>query len=129
MSVIQPSHLLRIAVIVFGLCINFSVPSSADQQPIPQAKSIQFEGDLPFTPNPLVLKGYLRRPEGTGRYPAIVLLHGCAGFAERLDQRWGERLAAWGYITLTIDMSSRRSRADGAGSMESLSVENPPKAY
>ena len=103
MSVIQPPQLLRIAVFFFALCVNFPVPCSAEQQPIPQAMSIQFEGDLPFTPNPLVLKGYLRRPQGAGRYPAIVLLHGCAGFAERLDQRWGERLAAWGYITLTID--------------------------
>ncbi|MFL6826896.1 MAG: dienelactone hydrolase family protein [Bradyrhizobium sp.] len=103
MSVFQPPQLLKIAVFFFALCVNFPVPCSAEQQPIPQAMSIQFEGDLPFTPNPLVLKGYLRRPQGAGRYPAIVLLHGCAGFAERLDQRWGERLAAWGYITLTID--------------------------
>ena len=103
MSVIQPAQLPKIAVFFFVLCINFSVPCSADQQPILQAKSIQFEGDFPFTPNPLVLKGYLRRPEGAGRHPAIVLLHGCAGFAERLDQHWGERLASWGYVTLTID--------------------------
>src|SRR6266480_1950931 len=95
MSVIQPPQLLRIAVFFFALCVNFPVPCSAEQQPIPQAMSIQFEGDLPFTPNPLVLKGYLRRPQGAGRYPAIVLLHGCAGFAERLDQHWGERLASW----------------------------------
>ena len=39
-----------------------------------------------------------------GRYPAIVLLHGCEGSAaERLDQNWGERIASWGYVTLTID--------------------------
>ncbi|MFL6828664.1 MAG: dienelactone hydrolase family protein [Bradyrhizobium sp.] len=103
MSVIQPPQLLKLAVSVLTLYINFSVPCSAGHQPTPQAKSIQFEGDLPFTPNPLVLKGYLRRPEGAGRYPAIVLLHGCVGFAERLDQHWGERLASWGYVTLAID--------------------------
>lgn len=108
MSVIQPAQLPKIAVFFFVLCINFSVPCSADQQPILQAKSIQFEGDFPFTPNPLVLKGYLRRPEGAGRHPAIVLLHGCAGFAERLDQHWGERLASWGYVTLTIDSFAPR---------------------
>ena len=103
MSIIRPSQLFKITAFFFLIWIGNSAPCSADQQSIPPAKAIQFEGDLPFTPNPLLLKGYLRRPEGGGRYPAIVLLHGCGGFAEPLDQRWGPRLASWGYVTLTID--------------------------
>jgi dienelactone hydrolase len=103
MSIIRPSQLFKIAAFFFSICISNLVPCSADQQSIPPAKAIQFEGDHAFTPNPLTLQGYLRRPDGAGRYPAIVLLHGCAGFAERLDQRWGQRLASWGYVTLTID--------------------------
>jgi dienelactone hydrolase len=109
MSIIQPSQLLKITAFLFSMWIGNSAPCSADQQSIPPARAIEFEGDLPFTPKPLTLKGYLRRPDGAGRYPAIVLLHGCeGGIAERIDQRWGPRLASWGYVTLTIDLFGSR---------------------
>ncbi|WFU31898.1 dienelactone hydrolase family protein [Bradyrhizobium brasilense] len=49
------------------------------------------------------LQGYLRTPDGPGPSPAVVLLHGCSGFFKQLDERWGKRLAAWGYVTLTVD--------------------------
>jgi dienelactone hydrolase len=103
MSIIGPSQLFKITAFFFSICLGNSVPCSADQQSIPPAKAIEFEGDLPYTPNPVTLKGYLRRPDGAGRYPAIVLLYGCGGKAERFDQNWGQRLASWGYVTLTID--------------------------
>jgi len=32
-----------------------------------------------------------------------VLLHSCNGSAQRLDERWGKLIAAWGYVTLTVD--------------------------
>jgi dienelactone hydrolase len=35
-------------------------------------------------------------------------VHGCAGFAEQLDQNWADRIASWGYVTLTIDSFGRR---------------------
>ena len=108
MSIIRPSRLLEITALFFSIWISNSAPCSADQQSVPPAKAIEFEGDLPFTPKPLILKGYLRRPDGAGRYPAIVLLHGCGGIAERLDQNWGPRLASWGYVTLTIDLFGPR---------------------
>ena len=33
----------------------------------------------------------------------MVLLHGCNGNWRRLDERWGKRIAAWGFVTLTVD--------------------------
>jgi dienelactone hydrolase len=57
---------------------------------------------------PLMLKGYLRRPAGAGPFPAVVLLPGCNGTAEPLDQNWGVRLVEWGYLTLTVDSVSPR---------------------
>jgi len=33
----------------------------------------------------------------------VVLLHGCGGFPEALDENWGATIAAWGYVTLTVD--------------------------
>ena len=49
------------------------------------------------------LQGYLRRPEGTGPSPAVVLLHSCNGNWRRLDEHWGKRIAPWGYVTLSVD--------------------------
>jgi dienelactone hydrolase len=49
------------------------------------------------------LQGLLRRPAGTGPFPAIVLLHSCNGNWKRLDERWGRQIAPWGYVTLTVD--------------------------
>jgi dienelactone hydrolase len=62
---------------------------------------------------PVMLRGYLRRPSGTGPIPAVVLLHGCAGFAESLDQKWGPKLAKWGYVILTVDSFSARGLQNG----------------
>jgi dienelactone hydrolase len=55
------------------------------------------------------LQAYLRQPDGTSPSPAIVLLHGCNGHWKRLDELWGKRLAAWGYVTLTVDSFGPRS--------------------
>ena len=52
---------------------------------------------------PQPLQGYLRQPNGAGPSPAVVLLHSCNGNAQRLDERWGKLIAAWGYVTLTVD--------------------------
>ncbi len=115
MSIIPPFQLLGIAGLLFAVCICSPVQCTADQVPSPPAKAIQFEGDLPYTPKPLTLTGYLRRPDGAGRHPAIVLLHGCSGYAERLDQNWGQRLASWGYVTLTVDSFGPRGIVDICG--------------
>src|SRR5262249_9395406 len=64
---------------------------------------------------PLALRGYLRRPDGPGPFPAVVLLHGCDGSFERLDQLWGIRIAGWGYVTLTIDRFGPRGLKNTCG--------------
>ncbi|MCA6122322.1 dienelactone hydrolase family protein [Bradyrhizobium sp. WSM 1704] len=66
---------------------------------------VEFESPLTNAPP---LQGLLRRPEGAGPLPAVVLLHGCNGMWRELDERWGKRLAAWGYVTLTVDQFGPR---------------------
>ena len=46
----------------------------------------------------------------------MVLLHGCSGGWGRLDQRWGKRIAAWGYVTLTVDSFGPRGLKNTCGS-------------
>ena len=64
------------------------------------ASVVEFESPL-ASPQPL--QGYLRQPNRAGPSPAVVLLHSCNGNWARLDERWGKTIAAWGYVTLTVD--------------------------
>jgi len=64
--------------------------------------AIMVDLDSPLSPPPL-LQGAMRRPDNPAPAPAVVLLHSCNGNWKRLDARWGERIASWGYVTLTID--------------------------
>lgn len=66
----------------------------------PSASVVDFETPLSRLQP---LQGYLRQPAGAGPSPAVVLLHGCAGRARQLDEQWGRQIAAWGYVTLTVD--------------------------
>lgn len=92
----------------FSLCINGPVVCANDQRSVPAAELVSFEGTSLIGSRSLMLKGYLRRPAGAGPFPAVVLLPGCNGVAEPLDQNWGVRLAEWGYLTLTVDSVSPR---------------------
>jgi dienelactone hydrolase len=71
---------------------------AASPEPIPAVVEIE-------TPIATVapLQGYLREPSGAGPSPAVVLLHACNGNWRQLDERWGRRIASWGYVTLTVD--------------------------
>jgi dienelactone hydrolase len=44
---------------------------------------------------------------GTGRYPVVILLHGCGGEGPS-QQLWIDRLAGWGYAVLRLDSFSAR---------------------
>ena len=91
-------RLLLIAILVCS-CIGNMVPCSAQ----PQSNSPAEVVHIPVTPLPFVLKGFLRHPEGSRHFPAIVLLPACGRFAEQLDENWGTQISSWGYVTLTID--------------------------
>ena len=60
------------------------------------------------------LDGYLVRPPGRGRHPAVVLMHGCGGLltaAGRLSSRetdWAALLASEGYASLMVDSFTPR---------------------
>ena len=49
----------------------------------------------------------LYRPTGAGPFPAVVLLHGCAGTLEK-HAAWARSLVEWGYVALVPDSFSTR---------------------
>jgi dienelactone hydrolase len=59
--------------------------------------------------DPLMLAGKLTKPQGNGPFPAVVLLHGCAGIWEYRDDLWAKRFADWGYVALQVDSFKPRS--------------------
>jgi dienelactone hydrolase len=73
------------------------------------AAIVELESPLASRPP---LQGYLRQSNRRGPSPAVVLLHGCNGNWKRLDERWGKRIASWGYVTLTVDSFGPRGIRD-----------------
>jgi dienelactone hydrolase len=61
------------------------------------------------------LLGYLARPSGTGRFPAVVILHGCSGLSGG-NAEIADRLRVWGYVALAIDSFGPRGIATACGS-------------
>ncbi len=97
-----------------SLCFNSPLLCSPDQRSVAPAELVKFDS-APPGPTPLVLEGYLRHPSGAGSFPAVVLLHGCDGFPEPLDQDWGVKVASWGYVALTIDSFGPRGIKNTCG--------------
>jgi dienelactone hydrolase len=93
------TNLAKAAAFVAALLIGDAAACSAAWSQS-SASVVEFESPLA---SPMPLQGYLRQPNGAGPSPAVVLLHGCNGNWARLDQRWGKKIAAWGYVTLTVD--------------------------
>jgi len=69
-------------------------------------QSVSFK-TAPLAEDSLVLKGNLYKPEGNGQFPAIVVLHGCAGIDYHF-RAWAEQLVEWGYVALIVDSFSPR---------------------
>src|SRR5437764_14463339 len=63
------------------------------------------------------LDGYLFRPAGEGRRPAIVGLHGCSGMSDSrgmfpIYREWGNQLAQQGYVFLLVDSFGPRRHGE-----------------
>ena len=63
-------------------------------------------------PLPFELKGYLRQPEGLAQYPAVILVPACNQLYPSVEQFWGDLIASWGYVTLTLDSFGSRGIKD-----------------
>jgi dienelactone hydrolase len=89
----------KAAAVVTALLVGNAAACDAAQSES-SATVVEIENPL-GSPQPL--QGYLRQTNSAGPSAAVVLLHSCNGNWMRLDERWGKRIAAWGYVTLTVD--------------------------
>jgi len=108
---------MRSALHVLALALTLSAMSSAapaeDNHPVQTAQFLSVKGE------PLELVGYLRRPDGAGPFPAVVLLHGCGGNWRGMDTRWGTRFVRWGYAALSVDSYGPRGIKSVCGFFDS----------
>src|SRR5947207_13463963 len=72
------------------------------------------------------LLGYLARPDGDGPFPAVVVLHGCAGLASAGSLQLAEQLKDWGYVALTVDSLGPRGLTTACGGPF---IDQPADAY
>ncbi|CAD5294250.1 putative dienelactone hydrolase [Bosea sp. 62] len=68
-------------------------------------------GESGENPPGLAIPGYLTKPDGTGRHPAVVVLHGCGGLGASHRQE-AETIRSWGYVTLVPDSFTPRGMKD-----------------
>jgi len=104
---------MKLAKAVLGLlCLLAFLPYApvAAQQPFPNAPE---QVTIPLDHLPLDLKGALRRPHGDGPFLAVILLPACGVFMSSVDQGWGEIIASWGYVALTLDVFTSRGIKGG----------------
>ena len=67
---------------------------------------VRFPASQPNEPKPIALRGELYRPEGAGRFAAVILMHGCSGWqpAVRFSlQGYAQSLQKRGYVVLNLD--------------------------
>ena len=62
----------------------------------------------PVKEDSLLLNGYLYKPEVKGLYPAVIILHDCAGI-DWHHKNWAKQLTQWGYVALIVDSLNARS--------------------
>jgi dienelactone hydrolase len=59
------------------------------------------------------IEGFLKKPDGNGPFPTVVLLHGCGGIPANMRSGarrhfWFDQLVAWGYAALGVDSFTTR---------------------
>jgi dienelactone hydrolase len=118
-------QLLRASMIGLALCWHaISVVRAAEAVQFLGAEYLQLtpsravaNGIPIFPPEPRLVQGYVQKPDGPGPFPAVIVLHGCAGLGSLFDPRlahnlWPDLLTSWGYAVLVVDSFALRGVVD-----------------
>ena len=95
-----------VGAIVLSIFLLFSIAplANAAEEVSFRARSRSVSGD------PLTLTGKLHKPQGEAPFPAMVLMHGCGGITEKIEDAWAKRLVSWGYVALELDSFGARGK-------------------
>jgi dienelactone hydrolase len=98
-------------ILLLGAALGIAAQSFISQTQATQV--VHFESAAPApaataSADKLSLWGHLSLPDVDGPFPAVVLLHGCAG-PQPNHFRWAHMLNRLGYLTLVVDSFGPRS--------------------
>lgn len=65
------------------------------------------------------IQGFLAKPEGSGPFPAVVLLHTCGGVQPHVLVDWPAYLVSIGYVALTVDPYGSAMRYEASATKRS----------
>ncbi len=108
------------AAIAFCAALRMAAPAAAQGLAWLGGDTVQVAAhrmDLKLTlpePSSEPLIGYLARADGSGRHPAVVILHGCNGFGT-LYPVIADVLKSYGYVALALDSLGQRNACTGGG--------------
>lgn len=77
------------------------------------------------------IQGDIAKPDGAGPFPAVVVLHGCAGMHDTTKQGLVDELVGWGYVVLFVDSNTTRGIDDAACTSTAFAtfLKRRPDAY
>jgi dienelactone hydrolase len=75
------------------------------------------------------IQGDLAKPEGTGPFPAVVVLHGCAGMHDTTRRKLVDDLVGWGYVVLLVDSFATRGIEQACTGVSDIAGKRRSDAY
>lgn len=60
---------------------------------------------------PATISATVHKPDGPGPFPAVIVLHNCAGITDHTTD-WVRRIVGWGYVAIAPDSFGSRSKAN-----------------
>lgn len=104
----------RCAVIITAIFTLFAM--SLFTTPSVAQTTVKFEATKPFKGSQVTLRAKLFKPEGSGPFPAVILMHGCAGWLSSVTyalQTHANYLTKNGFAVLSIDSFGPRKMGGG----------------
>ncbi len=98
-----------------------TTPTSLSTDTVSPADPGVIAGSVEFPDSGSTLKGYLARPNASGKFPVILVCHENRGLTAHI-QDVARRLAKAGYVALAVDLLSRQ------GGTEALGADQVPGA-
>ncbi len=83
----------------------------------------QFKGISERPGTELFLDGKVYKPEGDGPFPAVILLHRCAGI-KTYDYSWASKIKSWGYVAFIVDSFGPRRISNACGEKGSIGYKD-----
>ncbi len=107
------------------------IPAGMMVHSVLAAEQVSFTASSPYNGKEVVLTGELYKPVGTGKFPAVILMHGCSGLGKAVRsalQMHAHILTSNGFAALILDSFGPR-RNDGGWVCEKISRLSSAQAY